>query len=242
MTIEFVMTSQASLTHGIKCCVYGDAGIGKTMLAATMPKPLILAVEAGLLSLSKNNIEKVFGKNTAGITYDIPVMKIANGNDLNDAWAWVSNPANSGYFDSLALDSVTEFAEVILSAAKRSVKDPRQAYGELLDLMGTYVRAFAKLPGKNVLMTAKMEPLKDELTGVVKQHPMMPGAKLGPRFAYEFDEVFHMGVSKDTQGNAFRYFRTQPDLQYVAKDRSGALATMEYPHLGYVFQKIVKGV
>lgn len=240
--IEFTTTSQASLTHGIKMSVYGDAGVGKTLLAATAPKPLILAVEAGLLSLSKRNIEKVFGVNTPGITYDIPVMKISNGNDLNDAWSWVSNPANSGYFDTCMLDSVTEFAEVILSTAKKTVKDPRQAYGELLDLMGTYVRAFAKLPGKNVVMTAKMEPLKDELTGVVKQHPMMPGSKLGPRFAYEFDEVFHMGISKDAAGNPFRYFRTQPDLQYVAKDRSGALAAMEFPHLGYLFNKIVKGV
>lgn len=241
MAIEFTTTGQASLTHGIKACVYGDAGIGKTMLAATLPNPLVLAVEAGLLSLSKRNIERVFGANKEGITYDLPVMKISNGNDLNDAWSWVSNPANSRYFDSLHMDSVTEFAEVILSTSKKTVKDPRQAYGELLDMMGTYVRAFVKLPGKNVVMTAKMEPLKDELSGVVKQHPMMPGSKLGPRFAYEFDEVFHMGVSKDAQGNPFRYFRTQPDLQYVAKDRSGALAAMEYPHLGYVFNKIVKG-
>lgn len=242
MPIEFTTTSQIALTHGIKMCVYADAGVGKTMLSATLPKPLILAVEAGLLSLSKKNIERVFGVGTAGITYDIPVMKIANGNDLNDAWSWVSHPANSGYFDSLMLDSVTEFAEVILSTSKKTVKDPRQAYGELLDMMGTYVRAFAKLQGKNVVMTAKMEPMKDELTGVVKQGPMMPGQKLGPRFPYEFDEVFHMGVSKDAQGNPFRYLRTQPDLQYVAKDRSGALATVEYPHLGYLFNKIVKGV
>lgn len=242
MPVQFTMTSAENAKAGVKCAVYAEAGMGKTMLAATAPKPIILAVEAGLLSLRKENIERVWGVGTPGITYDIPVIKINNIDDLNDAYAWCANPNNASYFDTAMLDSVTEIAEVVLSTAKRSSKDPRQAYGELIDKMGDVIRAFVKIPGKHVVFNAKMEPFKDEFTGITRMLPMMPGAKLGPKFAYEFDEVFRMGTNKDAQGKPFRFFQTQPDLQYVAKDRSGALAAMEYPHLGYVFDKILKGV
>ena len=35
-----------------------------------------------------------------------------------------------------------------------------------------------------------------------------------------------------------RFLQTQPDMQYVAKDRSGALDALEPPHLGYLLNKI----
>jgi hypothetical protein len=84
-----------------------------------------------------------------------------------------------------------------------------------------------------------MEPLKDELSGIVKYGPSMPGAKLGPKLPFFFDEVFRLGVSKDQQGKEFRFLQTQPDLQFEAKDRSGALSLSEPPNLNYIFNKIV---
>lgn len=67
----------------------------------------------------------------------------------------------------------------------------------------------------------------------------MPGSKLGPKLPYFFDEVFRLGVNRDNKDHTFRYLQTQPDLQYNAKDRSGALAAMEEPHLGKIFAKIM---
>jgi hypothetical protein len=87
-------------------------------------------------------------------------------------------------------------------------------------------------------MTCKMESSKDELSGMVKWGPSMPGQKLGPQLPYLFDEVFRLGVGKGADGKEFRFVQTQPDLQYEAKDRSGALQSMEYPHLGAIFAKI----
>ena len=91
-------------------------------------------------------------------------------------------------------------------------------------------------------MSAKMARNKDEATGVTAYGPSMPGSKLGPELPYFFDEVFKLGVGKDqnTQQN-FRYLLTQPDIQNIAKDRSGMLEQMEYPHLGTLINKI-KGI
>lgn len=239
MALHFTTAEQCADVGGIKVLVYGDSGHGKTMLAATLPSPVLISAESGLLSLKRKNIERLFGVGTAGINYEIPVIQIHTVEDLSDAYSWCARAAEARQFQSIGLDSISEIAEVVLNNAKRQVKDPRQAYGELIEKMESLIRAFRDLPGRNVYIAAKMEPMKDELTGVVKFGPSMPGAKLGPKLPYYFDEVFRLGVNNDAQGNPYRFLQTQPNLQFVAKDRSGALAPMEPPHLTYVFNKIL---
>lgn len=239
MALQFSTAEDSAGVGGIKCLVYGDSGYGKTMLACTLPSPVLISAEAGLLSLKKANIERLHGVGRPDIAYHIPVILIHSVEDLSEAYRWCTQAAEARQFASVGLDSISEIAEVVLNNAKRQVKDPRQAYGELIEKMESLVRAFRDLPGKNVYIAAKMEPMKDELSGVVKFGASMPGAKLGPKLPYFFDEVFRLGVNKDQQGQPYRFLQTQPDLQFVAKDRSGALASMEPPHLGYVFNKIL---
>ncbi len=197
--------------------------MGKTTLCATAPNPFIISAEAGLLSLRK---------------YKIPVTQIKTIEDLIEVYNWCAGSQEASQFWTICLDSLSEIGEVVLSNAKKQVKDPRQAYGELIEKMTSTIRAFRDLPGKNVYMTAKQEPMKDELTGVVRYGPSMPGSKLGPQLPYFFDEVFALRINKTPQGETYRYLLTQPDLQYVAKDRSGALAAIEQPDLTVVFSKI----
>lgn len=242
--MEFTTTSQATADSGVKMLTYGESGHGKTMLTATLPRPLLISAESGLLSLTRANIERVFGPNRPDICYDIPTITVSTIQDVEQAYAYITNPANNmrAQFDSIALDSLTEIAEQCLNNAKRSVKDPRQAYGELISQMQTLVRSFRDIQGFNVYMSAKMSRNKDEAIGTTSFGPSMPGSKLGPELPYFFDEVFKLAIGKDpnTQQD-FRYLLTQPDMQNVAKDRSGALAQMEFPHLGSVINKI-KGI
>ena len=169
----------------------------------------------------------------------MPMAKVANVDDLRDIYAWCERSNEAKQFQTICIDSLSEIAEVVLNNAKRQVKDPRQAYGELIEKMETTIRMFRDLPGRNIYMSAKMEPTKDELTGVIKYAPAMPGNKLGPKLPYFFDEVFRLGINKTTQGESYRFLQTQPDLQYEAKDRSGALAPVEQPHLTHIFNKIL---
>ena len=247
--MNFTTTSQANLNAGVKILTYGESGMGKTMLVATLPAPLLISAESGLLSLSKENIGRVYGAGRPGICYDIPTIEVSCIEDVEQAYLWVTNPQNNPVnangipqFRSLAMDSVTEIAEKVLNNAKRSAKDPRQAYGELIERMETLVRAFRDLPALNIYMSSKMSRNKDEVTGITAYGPSMPGSKLGSAMPYFFDEVFKLAVGKDTNTQAeFRYIQTQPDLQNVCKDRSGKLDRMEQPHLGYIINKI-KGV
>lgn len=239
MALQFTTSEQAAQVGGVKALVYGGSGVGKTVLTATLPAPILLSAESGALSLKKANLERLFGVNNPSICYNVPMILITNVQDLTDAYEWCTRSSEAQQFASISLDSISEIAEVVLNNAKRQVKDPRQAYGEMIEKMETLIRLFRDIPGKNVYMSAKMEPTKDEMTGVVKYGPAMPGAKLGQKLPYFFDEVFRLGVNKTPQGESYRFLQTQPDMQFEAKDRSGALAVMEAPHLSQVFSKIL---
>lgn len=224
MALKFTTTDQAAQMNGVKVLVYGGAGMGKTVLCSTAPNPIILSAEGGELSLRSMRI---------------PMIEITTVQDLTEAHQWLSNSAEAKQFQTVCIDSLSEVAEVVLNNAKRQVKDPRQAYGELIEKMESVIRAYRDLPNMNVYMSAKMEPSKDELTGVVKYGPAMPGSKLGSKLPYFFDEVFRLGINKTPQGESYRFLQTQPDMQYEAKDRSGVLAPVEPPHLTAIFNKIL---
>lgn len=224
--MRIITTDQANF-HGVKVLVYGPAGVGKTTLCATAPSPLILSAEAGLLSLRR---------------VSLPVIEIKGVDDLTNVYSWLRSSSEAAQYHTICIDSISEIAEVILAHMKPQVKDPRQAYGEMLDRMLVTVKALRDLPGKHVYMSAKMEPYKDEISGAVMYGPSFPGQRLGPQLPYLFDEVFRMGVGKTQQGEEFRFLQTQPDLRYTAKDRSGSLEAAEPPDLGYVINKILGGI
>ncbi len=222
--IHLQSSRDLSALHGIKTLVYGGAGVGKTRLVATAPAPVLISAESGLLSLRK---------------FDIPVWPVNSLADLYAAYNWLTQSAEAKQFHTICLDSISEIGEVCLTDAKKRNKDPRQAYGELIDSMLLLIKSFRDLPNKHVYISAKMEHFKDELTGAVRNQPFMPGTKLGPALPYLFDEVFHMGIAKDDKGEDYRYLRTQPDFQYDAKDRSGNLDMFEPPDLTHIFQKVI---
>lgn len=238
--IEFTSASRLNQSAGVKCMVYGTAGIGKTVLVATMPRPLMISNESGTLSLSKKNLEKLFGVGNQSICYDVPIMKVTTMAGLIEAYNWVTKSAEAKNFDSIGLDSLSEMAEVILNNAKKVAKDPRQAYGDVITQTEEMVRAFRDLQNKHVYFAGKIEPVKDEFTGMVKYGIAMPGQKLGPKLPYFFDELFVLRSGQTPAGEKYRYLQTQPEIQYEAKDRSGALDAAEYPHLGAVFNKILE--
>lgn len=221
MAIAVKRTGSLGAT-AVKILGYGPAGHGKTRAISTLPNPITLSAEAGLLSIKE---------------FDLPYIEIATLDDLYDAYRWVSSSEEAKQFESVALDSISEIAEVLLSAEKKvlvsgKVRDPRQAYGAMQDRMGDLIRAFRDLPGKHVYFSAKLEKSADEL-GTVAYAPSMPGQKFAQQLPYFFDEVF---AFRKEQGHFA--LMTSTDGVWSAKDRSGKLDQWEAPDLGAVIRKI----
>lgn len=228
--------------------VYGDAGMGKTVLCATLPMPfVIISTENGLLSLSVKNLTNIFmamgqdetsARQRAEMVRQQRVIVVRNGLQLRKAHEWLLT--HRGEFRSLGWDSASETAEVMLNAAKAVKADGRQAYGEVADIISDYFKKFRdSLAGKHVCIVAKQGSMKDEVTGGIKWGPEFPGKQLGPASPYWLDETFRIGVGTDPATNStFRFLQTQPNEQYTAKDRSGLLGMYEKPDLSYIIDKI----
>lgn len=223
MAIQLKSTKDAAL-DGIKVLVHGPAGAGKTSLCATTGAPtIIISAESGLLSLRG---------------HDIPVIEVKSIDQLYEAYDFVTNTEEGRAFNWVCLDSISEIAEVVLNNAKKTVKDPRQAYGQLAEQMTDLMRAFRDLPGRNVYFSCKQERAKDEQTGAMLYFPSMPGNALKSGVSYFFDEVFALRVEKDADGNPTRWLQTSRDFNYEAKDRSGCLDMFEFPNLAEIAAKI----
>lgn len=217
-----VKTTGSLAANGVKLLVYGQAGAGKTSLIRTLPDPIILSAEGGLLSIRDA---------------DLPYIEIADLDTLREAYAWLAGSDEAKRYQSVALDSISEIAEVVLNAEKKTTKDPRQAYGAMQEQMADVIRAFRDIPGKHIYMSAKLEKTQDEM-GRVLYAPSMPGNKTGQSLPYFFDEVLALRVEKDADGNTQRALMCDTDGLWLAKDRSGKLDMWEAPDLGAVIAKI----
>jgi phage nucleotide-binding protein len=208
--------------NGVKLLVYGNAGTGKTSLIPTLPTPIVFSAEGGLLSIADA---------------DVSYVEVSSYDTLMEAYRWVTESDEAKHFESIALDSISEIAEVVLNHEKKIAKDPRQAYGAMQEQMSDIIRAFRDIPNKHVYFTAKCEKATDE-TGRILYAPSMPGNKTGQQLPYFFDEVLALRVEKDAEGVAQRALMCDSDGIWQAKDRSGKLDTWEAPDLGSIIAKI----
>ena len=209
-------------TNGVKLLVYGQAGAGKTSLIPTLPNPIVLSAEGGLLSIRDANI---------------PYIEVSSMSDIQEAYEWLTKSEDAKKFDSVALDSISEIGEVVLNYERKQTKDPRQAYGAMAEQVSDLIRAFRDLSGKNVYFSAKLDKSQDEM-GRMLYAPSMPGNKTGQSLPFFFDEVLALRIEKDADGNIQRALMCESDGLWVAKDRSGKLSAWEAPDLGAIITKI----
>ena len=203
--------------QGAKILVFGASGAGKTTLCATAPgKTLIISMEAGLLSIKdKDNVTAIEVKEASEIE---EIAQLLESGKLD--------------YDTVCLDSVTEMSEILLASEKARSKDPRRAYGEVIEVMTRTMRRFRDLK-IHVIFVAKEDKIRDEQTGVFHHQPMMVGAKLPVQIPYFFDEVLALRTftEENEEGKKIinRWLQTTIGDNYTAKDRSGKLETFEEP-------------
>ena len=96
MAINLRSTSTVA-ADGLKVLVYAGSGAGKTTLIGSLPSPIIISAEAGLLSLAD---------------LDIPFIEVTNMDSLKEAYQFVASK-EAAEFKSVAIDSISEIAEEI---------------------------------------------------------------------------------------------------------------------------------
>lgn len=221
--------------NNVSALVYGEAGSGKTTLAATTGDPartLVLAAEPGLLPLRRVGVRfvEIDTPEKLGEVLDWLEGYARQGKQLRARWSWV------------ILDSITEIAERVLKAMlSRPSKSGDKghgmaAYGDTQAIMLDAIDRVRALP-THTLCVAQLERIED-VTGGLVFGPAFPGKKLGPKSPYKFDLVLAMRLAREgTQ--VLRWLQTAADGTYAAKDRSGALDPSEPADLAHIAAKII---
>lgn len=220
MAIKLKSTADVQ-ANGVKALVYGMAGVGKTYMIKSLPNPLVISAESGLLALTGT---------------DIPYIEVKTFIELQEAYQYVVSE-HGAQFESIAIDSISEIGEIVLAHEKSVNKDGRGAYGEMAVKIMEIMRSFRDIQGKNVMFIAKAEKSQDE-TGRMLYQPSMPGAKISQQLPYLVDLVMALRTEKDTEGTIQRALMCQTDGTWQAKDRSGKLAAWEAPDLSALIAKI----
>lgn len=226
--------------NGVKMLIYGGAGTGKTRSVLTTPRPVLLAVEQGLLSLQGENVP-VFDVHT-NIT---PTM--GDGERLNkklsnivEFFEWLVKSSEARNFDTVYIDSISEISTLVLEMELQKVKDPRQAYWTMSDKVLKWVRFLHSIPNKHVAMLCKQEMINSN--NINYYQPSFEGQKLFKEITHLFDEIFRFQPKRFKMQTGFQEFMvcsTKNMQDYLARDKSGKLAEDELQDIGAIINKIM---
>lgn len=236
MTIKLSTVGELTNKSGVKILIYSKPKIGKTSLIKTCPNPVVISAERGLLSLRRD-------------ASNIPAIEIKNMADFEEVKKWATESAEAKRFDTIALDSISEIAEVCLVeekekslaraiAAKKKEPNGFEPFAELKDQILAAFRAFRDYAPKHVYFTAQEIYDKDPISGMKVNMPAMPGRRLENAIPYMFDEIFQLVRFTSPEGQPYNAIRTRADDMNYAGDRSGALDYWEPADISRIIEKI----
>lgn len=221
------LPSQLIAKSGIKMLVYGGAGTGKTrMCATTAPKPVVVAIENGILSIQNEQV---------------PIVDCRGANCLQNFEQfikWVLSP-ESKQFETIIIDSWSELATQLLNAEIPKCKDPRQAYGIMADKMMNWAYILVNQVQQNVIFICKQECVVNN--NIAYHQPSLEGKKLYTEFTHLIDVILRFQPKRFVINGKSQEFmvasvKNQPD--YIARDRSGRLFDDEPQDIGALINKI----
>lgn len=226
---------QLAQRFGVKCMLFGQPGTGKTPMLNTAPRPVLLATEPGLLSMRGSNL---------------PTWEAYNPQAIAEFFDWFLKSKESANFDTLAIDSGSQLAEIILAEEQRRQKDGRKAYGEMSRRCMEYFDGLYFMPNKHIVLICKQmkaetgkQIVKNEAGGfgvemIYQAQPYFPGNDLNIKVPHRYDEILYVGrATVPGRAKEVIAIRTQGTAEILARDRSGRLAELEPPNLADIFNK-----
>ena len=238
MAIKPRSSTKISDSGGIKVAIHAAAGMGKTLLAATAPNPIIILTErTGADSLSPANIEAVFG-GQKGITKDIPVLEAYTTKEIEEAIEY----ARGSDHETIVFDSVSEMSKIRLKEEMPKHKNGMQAYGQMASDVDVLLREMRDDDKNWVFLfhTDTEEVYDDEgEPSATLFVPGFEGRKMGREFPYMIGDIYCIVNEFSDEGEEKRMLRTrQGDTASYAKNRRGRLDELERMHLGSLFWKL----
>ena len=257
-----IISAKDRLTQkrGIKGCIFGKSGIGKTSLLWTLdPKAtLFVDLEAGDLAVEGwkgDSIRLKTWQEARDFAVFIGGVNPAFSNDHIYSQAHYDvvckqfgNPYLLDKYETIFIDSLTVAGRLCFGWCKTQPQSYSDKTGKP-DIRGTYGLQGQEMLGwlthlqhtrdKNIWFVGILDEKTDEF-GRRFFTPQIEGSKTVLELPGIVDQVITMAEVNDGTNAPYRAFinHTINPYGYPAKDRSGRLAVIEEPHLGKLMQKI----
>jgi len=246
--------------RGIKGCIFGVSGIGKTSLLWTLDPAttLFMDLEAGDLAIEGwqgDTIRPRTWKDCRDFAVFIGGTNPALRNDqtysqthYDAVCEQFGDPAALGKYETIFIDSITVAGRLCFGwckgqpeamSEKTGKPDVRGAYGLHGREMIGWLTHLQHTRAKNVWFVGILDEKLDDFNRKVFS-PQIDGSKTGLELPGIVDEVITMAELSGDDGESYRAFvcQTINPWGFPAKDRSGRLAQVEEPHLGRLMEKI----
>lgn len=214
---------------GVKSLIYGPAGVGKTPLIATAPRPLLLSIEPGLLSMRNS---------------DVPTVLAQDAKAIDNFFQWFFNSNETKAYDTLGIDSASYMANVYLLAAMKGTskqgnkKHGMAAYGEMAENVMEHLRTLFFVKEKHVYMICKEEIADVEYQSL--RRPYFPGNVLNTDLPYLYDFILRLAKVNGIQGappGEQLAFQCVGNMNILARNRTGNLNEYEPPNFSALVNK-----
>lgn len=246
--------------RGIKGCIFGKSGIGKTSLLWTLPpeKTLFFDLEAGDLAIEGwagdtvrprtwqecRDFAVFIGGPNPALREDQPYSQ-AHFDAVKERFG---DPAAVAKYDTVFVDSITVAGRLCFQwckgqpqafSDKTGKPDTRGAYGLHGQEMIGWLTHLQHARGKNIWFVGILDEKLDDFNRRYFQ-PQIEGSKTGLELPGIVDQVITMAELKADEETPYRAFacHTLNPFGFPAKDRSGRLDMVEEPHLGRLMEKI----
>ena len=246
--------------RGVKGCIFGKSGLGKTSLLLTLKATttLFIDLEAGDLAVEGWPGDTLRPRTwtecrdlAAFIGGPNPALRSDQAYSEAHCAAVVErygNPAVLNRYETLFVDSITVAGRLCFQWCRGQPEAVSEKTGKL-DLRGAYGLHGREMIGwltqlqharaKNVWFVGILDERLDDFNRRVFS-PQIDGSKTGLELPGIVDEVLTMTELLDANKRAHRVFvcQTINPWGYPAKDRSGRLDLVEEAHLGRLMAKI----
>lgn len=265
MSIPIISASKRMAEkQGIKGCIFGKSGIGKTSLIWTLNSEttLFFDLEAGDLAIEGWSGDSIRPR-TWQECRDFAVFIGGPNPALRDDQAYsnlhyktvcekLGDVEALDKYKTIFIDSITVAGRLCFQWCKgqpqafseRTGKpDNRGAYGLHGQEMIAWLTHLQHTRNKNIWFVGILDEKTDDFNRKIYQ-PQIEGSKTGLELPGIVDQVICMAEIIDNNGKSWRAFinHTINPYGYPAKDRSGRLNMIEEPHLGRLMEKIHKPI
>jgi phage nucleotide-binding protein len=230
---NIVKAGKAQKSTYIKALVYGESGAGKSFLAATAPKPLILLTEInGQASIMHSNP-------------DADILHITSSDMLAEVLKDIDeNPNDYKQYQTIVIDSITEMQRLIKDKLTSNGRSPMSLplWGKLANNMRALIRRIRGMK-KNVVCIALLEAHIEEESGQRHLKPAFEGKKTSGEIAQFFNWVGFLYPTMETVNKeqiTIRNLMVEGPSRVMCKPTFPLTGTIKNPNIEDIFNQILK--